>query len=57
MVDSTTANAYLHHQEMFNSVEEVWAVFFKWDQPIKAGQALGRTAYWSLGPVNDQAMQ
>ena len=53
MVDSATANAMEHSQEMFNAVEDVWAVFFQFNKPKQCGQALSRTAYWSLGPVGD----
>ena len=51
MVDNATANAYLHAQEIQHHVEDVWAVFFKFDQPVACGKALGNVAYWALGPV------
>ena len=52
MVDAATANVMLHSQEIQRHVMEVWATFFKFDQPKKTGVALGKVAYWALGPVN-----
>lgn len=52
MVDAVSANAHLHPQEIQDHVEEVWDVFFKYNQPSKCGQALGKVAYWAFGPVD-----
>jgi len=57
MVDAASANTIIHSQEIQNHVQEVWATFFKFDQPVITGQSLGKTAYWALGPVDPEVVQ
>ena len=52
MVDAASANAHLYSQQIQQHVEEVWDVFFKYNEPYKTGVALGKTAFWALGPAN-----
>ena len=52
MVDTASANALKHSQEITQHVEEVWATFFKFNEPVVTGHSLGKTAYWTLGPVD-----
>ena len=54
MVDAATANAFLHAQEIQRHVEDVWDVFFAFNDPLATGKALGQTAFWALGPVGSQ---
>jgi len=52
LVDTVSASALEHSQEMYSHVEDVWEVFFKFDQPGKTGAAIANVAFWSLGPAN-----
>lgn len=51
-VEAVTAQSAVHSQEITIRVEEVWATFFTFDQPVVTGQSLGKTAYWALGPID-----
>jgi len=52
LVETVSASALEHSQEMYSQVEDVWDVFFKFDQPGKTGAAVANVAFWSLGPAN-----
>ena len=56
MVDTATPNVHKHAQEIQEHVMEVWATFFKFDAPKKTGVAIAKTAYWALGPVDQNAI-
>ena len=57
LVDTTSAQALVHSQEIVLHVEAVWSTFFKFNEPVVTGQNLGRTAYWALGPVDPEIIQ
>ena len=41
LVDAASANTKNHAQEIERHVQEVWDTFFKFNQPVKTGKALG----------------
>ena len=51
MIEYASANTHLHAKEIESHVEDVWATFFSFTQPIPTGKALGNVAYWALGPI------
>ena len=52
LIEATSESALHHGQELQARVEDVWKVFFRFDEPVETGKAIANVAFWALGPAN-----